>query len=465
MEAKYMSSIIKNGIIVTASDIYKGDIYVEDGIIKEIGINIIKKCDEIIDAEGKYVIPGGIDVHTHLNLDVGFAVANDDFYTGTVAAACGGTTSIIDHMGFGPTGCNLHHQVKTYHEYAKNNAVIDYSFHGVVQHVDDKIIEEMKEIVDTEGIPSFKVYLTYGHKVSDGEALKVLIRLKELGGITTVHAENNDAVNYFREMFIKQGKKAPIYHALSRPDECEAEAISRMINLASLADNAPLYIVHLSTKLGLDYIKTSQSNGQKVYAETCPQYLLLDEERYNEPNNQGLKYIMSPPLRKKHNQNELWKGLKDGNIQVVATDHCPFSFNKEKQLGKDDFSKCPSGGPGIETRMPLIFSEGVMKNRIGINKFVDVTSTSPAKIFGMYPKKGTIAVGSDADIVLIDPKKEVTLTKSMLHENVDYTSYENMKLKGYPVLTMVRGKVIVRDNNFIGDKGYGQFIKRNNCIK
>lgn len=460
-----MSSIIKNGTIVTASDLYKGDIFIEDGIIKEIGVNISKNCDELIDAEGKYVIPGGIDVHTHLNLNVGFAVANDDFYTGTVAAACGGTTTVIDHMGFGPKGCNLHHQVKVYHEYADNNAVIDYSFHGVVQHLNDEIIEEMKEIVDVEGIPSFKIYMTYGFKVTDEEALKVLIRLKELDGITTVHAENDDAVNYLRDSFIKQGKKAPIYHALSRPDECEAEAISRMINLAAIAGNAPLYIVHLSTKLGLDYIKMAQDNGQKVYAETCPQYLLLDEERYNEPNNEGLKYIMSPPLRKKHNQKELWKGLRDGNIHVVATDHCPFAFNKEKQLGKDDFTKCPSGGPGIETRIPLMFSEGVMKKRIDINRFVDITSTTPAKIFGLYPKKGTIAVGSDADIVLIDPKKEVTLTKSMLHENVDYTLYENMKLQGYPVLTMVRGKVIVRENNFIGEKGYGQFIKRNKCIR
>jgi len=238
-----------------------------------------------------------------------------------------------------------------------------------------------------------------------------------------------------------------------------------MINLAAVAGDAPLYIVHLSTKLGLDYIKMAQGNGQKVYAETCPQYLLLDEERYNEPNNEGLKYIMSPPLRKKYNQKELWKGLRDGNIQVVATDHCPFAFNNEKQLGKNDFTKCPNGGPGIETRIPLMFSEGVMKNRININRFVDVTSTTPAKIFGLYPKKGTITVGSDADIVLIDPKREVTLSKSMLHENVDYTCYENIKLKGYPILTMVRGKIIVRENNFIGEKGYGQYIKRKKCIR
>lgn len=456
-----MSTIIKNGTIVTSGDTYKGDIYVEDGIIKEIGINIDKECDEIINAEGKYVIPGGIDVHTHLNLDVGIAVANDDFYTGTVAAACGGTTCIVDHMGFGPKGCDLHHQVKVYHGYADNNAVIDYGFHGVIQHINDDILEEMQEIVDVEGIPSFKVYLTYNYKLSDEEALKTLIRLKEVNGITTVHPENNDSVNYFRNMYAEKGLKTPIYHALSRPEQCEAEAINRMINLAALAGDSPLYIVHLSCGLGLDYIKMAQERGQKVYAETCPQYLFLDEEKYNEPNNEGLKYIMSPPLRKKYNQELLWKGIKEGSIEVIATDHCPFKFEGEKQMGKDDFTKCPNGAPGIETRVPLMFSEGVMKNRISINRFVDVVSTKPAKIFGLYPKKGTIAVGSDADIVLIDPDKKVKLTKKMLHENVDYTAYEGMELEGYPILTMSRGKVIVRNNIFVGEKGYGEFVKRN----
>ncbi|MCY6959274.1 dihydropyrimidinase [Clostridium brassicae] len=455
-----MSSIIKNGLIVTASDTYKGDIYIEDGIIKEIGIDLQRQCDEVIDAKGKYVIPGGVDVHTHLNLDVGIAVANDDFYTGTVAAACGGTTCIVDHMGFGPKGCNLHHQVNVYHGYADDKAVIDYSFHGVVQHVDDRILKEMSEIVNDEGIPSFKIYLTYDYKVSDEEALKILMRLKELGGITTVHPENNDSINYFRRLFVEQGKTSPIYHPMSRPVECEAEAISRMINLASLAGNAPLYIVHLSNELGLKYIKIAQDSGQKVYVETCPQYLFLDEEKYKEPNNEGLKYIMSPPLRKKDNQAALWKGIKDGNIHVVATDHCPFAFNKDKQMGKDDFTKCPNGVPGIEERIPLMFSEGVMKSKISINRFVDVCCTSPAKMFGLYPKKGAIQVGSDADIVLIDPNKDVILTRDILHENVDYTAYEGMKLKGYPVLTMVRGKVIVKNNHFIGEKGYGKFIKR-----
>lgn len=455
-----MSTIIKNGKIVTASDIYNADIIIDEGIIKQIGVNLPLGNHEVIDAMGKYVVPGGIDVHTHLNLDVGIAVAKDDFYTGTVAAACGGTTTIVDHMGFGPKGCNLKHQVDVYHEYADGKAVIDYSFHGVLQHVNEEILNEMEQIISNEGIPSFKAYLTYDYKLSDMEALKVLIRLKELGGLTTVHPENDAAVNYLRSYYSNNGMLAPIYHALSRPAECEAEAINRMINLAAIAGNAPLYIVHLSCGLGLDYIKMASERGQKVYAETCPQYLLLDDERYNEPNNEGLKYIMSPPLRKKNDQKKLWNGIREGFIQVIATDHCPFDFNGEKQLGKDNFTKCPNGAPGIETRVPLLFSEGVSKGRISINKFVEIISTNPAKIFGLYPRKGTIALGSDADIVIIDPDKEVVLTKNILHENVDYTAYEGMKLKGYPILTLVRGKVVAKDNKFVGEAGYGKFIKR-----
>ncbi len=455
-----MSTIIKNGKIVTASDIYNADIIIDEGIIKQIGVNLPLGNHEVIDAMGKYVVPGGIDVHTHLNLDVGIAVAKDDFYTGTVAAACGGTTTIVDHMGFGPKGCNLKHQVDVYHGYADGKAVIDYSFHGVLQRVNEEILNEMEQIISNEGIPSFKAYLTYDYKLSDMEVLKVLIRLKELGGLTTVHPENDAAVNYLRNYYSKNNMLTPIYHALSRPAECEAEAINRMINLAAIAGNAPLYIVHLSCGLGLDYIKMASEREQKVYAETCPQYLLLDDEKYNEEDNEGLKYIMSPPLRKKNDQKKLWNGIREGFIQVIATDHCPFDFNGEKQLGKDDFTKCPNGAPGIETRVPLLFSEGVSKGRISINKFVEVISTNPAKIFGLYPRKGTIAVGSDADIVIIDPDKEVVLTKNILHENVDYTAYEGMKLKGYPILTLVRGKVVVKDNKFVGEAGYGKFIKR-----
>ncbi|MCF0149528.1 MAG: dihydropyrimidinase, partial [Clostridium sp.] len=349
-----MSLLIKNGTIVTASDTYNGDIYIEEGIITEIGTDIGRPSDEIIDAKGKYVIPGGVDVHTHLNLDVGIAVANDDFYTGTVAAACGGTTTIIDHMGFGPKGCNLKHQVNVYHGYANGNAVIDYSFHGVIQHINDDILEEMETIVKEEGMPSFKVYLTYDYMLEDENVLKVLKRLKELGGITTVHCENHGSIKVLREYFVNNGFKTPKYHPLSRPVEAEGEAVNRMINLSSIADNAPLYIVHLSSKIGLSYIKMANEREENIYAETCPQYLVLDDSKYEEDNNEGLKYIMSPPLRKKDDIQALWKGINDGYIKTIATDHCPFSFKTDKQLGKDDFTKCPNGAPGIEERIPLI---------------------------------------------------------------------------------------------------------------
>lgn len=456
-----MVTLIKNGIIVTASDTFKGDICINDGVISNIGVNLREEADEIIDADGKYVIPGGIDVHTHLNLDVGIAVATDDFYTGTVAAACGGTTTIVDHLAFGPKGCNLHHQINLYHSYAKGNAVVDYGFHGVIQHVDDSILNELKILAD-EGITSSKIYLTYDYRLTDSEAFKVLAKSKEIGTIIAVHPENNDMINYLRKYCSDNGFTSPIYHAKSRPVECEGEAINRIINIAKMADDSPLYIVHLSCKLGLDYIKMAKNRGQKnIFVETCPQYLLLDEGKYYDPKNEGLKYIMSPPLREKFNKEELWKGIQDGHIQVVATDHCPFNFNIEKQLGKDNFINCPNGAPGIETRIPLMFSEGVMKKRISLNKFVDLVSTKPAEIFGLYPKKGTIAVGSDGDIVIIDPNKKLNITKSMLHENVDYTTYEGIELKGYPVATILRGKVIAKENKFIGEKGYGQFIQRN----
>ncbi|GAA0077374.1 dihydropyrimidinase [Clostridium sp. CTA-5] len=455
-----MSLLIKNGTVVTASNTYNGNIYIEDGLIKEIGINLIKKADEIIDAKGKYVIPGGVDIHTHLNLDKSISVANDDFYTGTVAAACGGTTTVVDHMGFGPKGCNLKHQVDAYHKYADDKCVIDYSFHGVIQHVDNSIICEMKKIVEEEGISSFKLYLTYNYMIDDEGVLRVLNKLKQLKGIMAVHCENDGSIRFLKESYMVKGLTSPLYHYLSRPVESEAEAVNRMINMASIVKDAPLYIVHLSSSLGLDYIKMAKERGQKVYVETCPQYLVLDESKYKLPNDEALKYIISPPLRSKRDIEKLWKGINDGYIQTIGSDHCPFSFSEDKQKWKDDFTKCPNGNPGIEERIPIIFSEGVNKGRISLNKFVDLCCTKPAKIFGLYPKKGTIQVGSDGDIVIIDPEKEVTIKNSNLHSNADYSPYEGIKVKGYPIITISRGKVIVKDNKFIGQKGYGKFIKR-----
>lgn len=452
--------LIKNGTLANSKEEFISDIRIEDGIITEIGTNLEKSHDDevVIDATDKIVIPGGIDVHTHLDLDVGIATATDDFYTGTVAAAIGGTTTIVDHIGFGEKGCPLTAQIEKYHGLAEGKAVIDYSFHGVFQHLDDNTYNEMKKLRD-EGITSFKIYLTYDYKLSDEEVFKILRFSKELGIVIAVHPENDAVINILKHENVENGNLSPVYHAKSRPLEAEAEAISKMILFSKMAGDAPLYIVHLSNGLGLKFLTDAKSRGQKnIFVETCPQYLFLDESLYERED--ALKYIMSPPLRSIDNNEKLFDGIINNEIDVIGTDHCPFFYNKEKQRGKDDFSKCPNGAPGIETRIPLMFSKGVMDGKISLSRFVEICSEKPAKIFGLFPKKGILQVGSDADIVIIDKTIKKTITKDILHENTDYTPYENIEVTGYPVLTMSRGKIIAKDGNFVGEKGYGEFIKR-----
>ncbi|UUV17271.1 dihydropyrimidinase [Fusobacteria bacterium ZRK30] len=455
-----MKLLLKNGTIVTSDKVFKEDILVENGVISKIGKNLSIDSGEAVDLHGQYIMPGGIDVHTHFNLDAGIAVAKDDFYTGTVAAACGGTTTIIDHMGFGPKGCTLHHQLDKYKADAKTDAVIDYSFHGVIQHINDEILDEMDSMVE-DGITSFKGYMTYDYKLQDKNMKVIMEKLSSLGAMTTVHAEAHDEIQELRKKYIEDGKVEPIYHANSRPVKAEVEAIERMIKMSKEAGEAPLYIVHLSSGDGLDVIKKARAEGGNIYAETCPQYLFLNEDNYLEDKNRGLKYIMSPPLREKSNNERLWKGIAEGDIQTVATDHCPFDFKLKKELGSKDFTKCPNGAPGVETRIALMYSEGVTKKRISITKFVDVVSTTPAKLFGLYPKKGEITLGADADFMVIDPKKKITIEHKNLHENVDYTPYEGIDLVGYPTMTISNGEIIVKDGKFLGKKGRGKFIKRN----
>ncbi|MDR3336504.1 MAG: dihydropyrimidinase [Treponema sp.] len=458
--------LIKNGLVVTEDAELVCDIFCSGEKIKKIGRNLAAgENTKVIDAGGQIVIPGGVDVHTHLNLDVGIAVASDDFYTGTVAAAFGGTTTIVDHIAFGPPRCSLERQINAYHGLARDKAVIDYGFHGVIQHVDDGVLQKMEDLID-EGISSYKVYLTYQYRLADGDLYRVLKRAGELSLLITCHPENDGVITLLREQFKTEGKFAPSYHPLSRPAECEAEAINRMILFAKMAGDAGLYIVHLSNELGLSYIRSARERGQQnLYAETCPQYLLLDDSRYGLPGIEGLKYLMCPPLRPKADGEALWKGLvKD--IDTVATDHCPFFFKTQKILGKDDFTACPSGAPGIEERIPLLFSFGVKGNRISLRRFTELCSTSPAKLFGLYPQKGVIREGADADLVIIDPEAETVLTQKRLHGNVDYTAYEGFKLSGYPVCTVSRGELIVRDGKFTGSAGRGKFIKRalvSNC--
>lgn len=452
--------LIRNGFVGDHQSLTKADILVRDGKIAQIATEISPQGIDciVIDATDKYVLPGGIDVHTHFNIDVGLTRSCDDFYTGTRAAACGGTTSIIDHMGFGPKGCDLFHQLKVYKEYAKDKAVIDYSFHGVIQHIDEAILAQMQSMVHEEGISSFKLYLTYQHKLEDDAVFKALSQLKKVGALTTVHPENDAALTIKREQLLAEGKTSAKYHALSRPLECEAEAIARMINLAKLADDAPLYIVHLSNGLGLDYARMARAKKQAVWVETCTQYLLLDEREYL--RDDGLKFVLSPPLRPEAEKEKLWQGIIDGSIDTVATDHCAFTYNEQKQLGKDNFTQCPNGMPGVETRMPLLFSEGVMKKRIDLQRFVYLTSYQPAKLFGLYPQKGCLKVGSDADLVIFDPNDQRVISHDNLNDNSDYTPFEGIPCIGWPMMTISRGAIVSFNGEFIGNAGYGRFMHR-----
>ncbi len=452
-----MNLVVKNGTVVTATDMYKADVRCENGKIVSIGKDL--KGEEYVEAEGMYVLPGAVDMHTHLDMPFGGSVSSDDFYTGTVAAACGGTTTVVD-FAIQQQGGTLKQALDTWMGKAEGKAVTDYGFHVAITDLPPKVMKEIPQMVK-QGVTSFKLFLAYkgALMVDDATFYQALKIAKENRALICVHAENGDVVDILIKNLLAEGKTDPYYHAVSRPDKAEGEATFRALALAEMAE-APVYIVHLTCAEALEKVRQARNKGLPAYAETCPQYLLLDVNQYKEPDFGGAKYVMSPPLREKWNQEILWDGLKNGDLQVISTDHCPFNFKGQKDMGIDDFSKIPNGAPGIETRIPLIYTEGVGKHRFSLNKMVELTAATPAKLFGLFPEKGTIAVGADADIVLFDPEKEVTLTQGILHQNVDYTPYEGMKVKGYAVKTIVAGKVIVDNGKFIGEKGTGKYIKR-----
>src|SRR6266481_2093210 len=456
-----MRTLIKNGTIVTAVDQYQGDVLVEDEKIAVIGMSLdipAANVDTVIDAAGKYVLPGGIDVHTHMDMPFGGATSADDFETGTRAAAFGGTTSIVD-FAIQYKGQTLHHAWETWMKRAESKAVVDYGFHMIMTDMNAQVEQEMDALV-RQGVTSFKLFMAYRgvFMLDDGSIFKALLRTGQNGGTICMHAENGDVIDVLVQRALAAGHTAPKYHALTRPARAEAEATYRAIALAEIAD-VPIYIVHLSAAEALEKITEARDRGLMAYADTCPQSLFLSYDNYEEPDFGGSKYVMSPPLRDRAKQDELWRGLRFNDLQCISTDHCPFCM-KEKRLGEHDFSKIPNGAPGIETRMSLVYDGGVRSGRISLNRFVELTSTSPAKIFGLFPRKGTIAPGSDADIVVFDSEKTVRLGVKSLHMNVDYNPYEGREVTGVTDTVVSRGKVVIDAGTFAGRAGAGSFLKR-----
>jgi dihydropyrimidinase len=460
-----LKTVIRGGTVVTATDLYRGDVLIEDEKIVAIATNVgqahfgTQTPDRTIDASGKFVIPGGIDVHTHLDMPFGGTTSADDFESGTIAAAHGGTTSVVD-FAIQYRGQTLGHALETWMKKAEGKAAIDYGFHMIVTDLNDAVEDEMDALV-RQGVTSFKLFMAYPgvFMLDDASIFRALLRTGENGGTICMHAENGGVIDVLVRKALADGKTAPKYHALTRPARAEGEATHRAIALAEIAE-VPIYIVHLSAAEALEMVTEARDRGLPAYAETCPQYLFLSYDNYEEAGFDGAKYVMSPPLRPKETQKKLWRGLAFNDLQAVSTDHCPFCMKEQKELGRGDFSKIPNGAPGIETRMSLVFDGGVRTGEISLNRYVELTSTSPAKIFGLFPRKGTIAPGSDADIVVFDPTRKHTLSAKTLHMKVDYNPYEGREVTGVSETVISRGRIVVENGRFTGRAGAGSFLKR-----
>ena len=453
-----MSILIKNGRIITASEDSIADIYIEGETVKAIGCDLPFEGDEVVDATGMLVFPGGVDPHVHLDMPFMGTFSSDNYESGTRAALFGGTTTVIDFV-LQKQGASLQAALDEWRGRSDNNCVGDYSFHMAVTDFNEETKKEIRHLIEEEGITSFKTFMAYkgALMIDDRQMIGLMEEVKEWGGLINVHATNGDMIDYLIAKHRAEGKLSPLYHYLSQPEVTEAEASERFVDMADYT-GCPGYIVHLTCEGALNAVRNATKRNQHIFVETCIQYLLLDASLY-ERDFEGAKWVMSPPLRQKKDQETLWAGINQGLVNVVATDHCPFMW-EQKKLGEKDFSKIPNGHPAIENRMELLYSEGVHKGKITLNKYVEVACTNPAKIFGMFPKKGTIAIGSDADIVIFDPAEKHTLSVKTHHMNVDYSAYEGWEVTGKVKTVLLRGKVAIQENSCILEKGYGQFVKR-----
>jgi len=456
-----MRLLITNGHVVTATDDYVGDIFIDGETIVATGLPgqfAGLPVGTTLDAQGKYVFPGAIDVHTHMELPLPTTVASDSFETGTIAAACGGTTTILDFANQ-QRGHSLAEALQSWHEKAAGNAVIDYGFHITITDLANAPEAAMDEMV-AAGVSTFKLLMAYpGTFMVDDETIyRVLRRSARLGGLVMVHAENGIVIDMIVREAVAAGRTAPMYHALTRPAILEGEATQRAITLARLAE-APLYVVHVSCAHSLQAVAAARIKGLPVWGETCPQYLYLNDACYAAPGFEGAKFVCTPPMRTAADNEALWLGLQRHELQVVSTDHAPFNFVGQKELGLHDFAKIPNGLPGVEHRVMLLY-DAVRSGKIDIQHFVDLVATSPAKLFGLFPRKGTIAPGSDADLIIFDPNRAMTISATNQHQRVDYTPYEGMPVQGVPETVLLRGRVIVQDGEYVGGKGGGQYLQR-----
>ena len=456
-----MRTLITNGTIVNADGSSRADVLIDGESIAAIGVDLPASgiaADETIDAFRKYVIPGGIDVHTHMELPFGGTFAKDTFETGTRAAAFGGTTTIVD-FAVQSRGKSLRDGLDAWHAKAEGNAVVDYGFHMIMSDVNDATLAEMDELV-AEGVPDFKLFTAYPGVFfsDDGAIFRAMQRTADNGGLIMMHAENGLAIDVVAAEYAADGKTDPYYHGVVRYPIFEGEATNRVIRLAEAA-GVPVYIVHLSARDALNEVRAARDRGAMAFAETCPQYLFLSLDDLGN-GFEGAKFICSPPLRPKDHQEELWTGLRKDDLQVVSTDHCPFDFHEQKELGRGDFRKVPNGLPGVEDRVDLLHDGGVVAGRISRERWVEVCSAAPARMFGMAPRKGAIAVGADADIVVYDPERRHTISAATHHMNVDYSCYEGRSVQGGSDVVLSRGTVVVRDGAFTGRKGHGRFVKR-----